>query len=102
MVEKAELETLGFLKKLWVFLFYLLEKLYKIVIFIIIIIAIHYTFSVIADRSIYLYGDNFSSFVSKETLYKISNWKLPPIIGPSFIAIPTIIYKILYKLRRFI
>ncbi len=102
MVEKEELKVLGFLKKLWLLFFYILEKLYKIIIFIVIIVVIHYSFTIIAEGSIEKYGENFKAFVSKEILIKISNWKIPPIIGPSLIVIPTIIYKVLYKIRTFI
>ena len=95
--------SLGFLKKIWTIFFYLLERLYKVVLFIIVVVVIHYALKMVARRSIYLYGKSGTfSESTKEFLYKCADWKYPPIIGPSLIVIPVMIHKILFKIRTFI
>tara|TARA_B100000085_G_scaffold274010_1_gene290147 strand:+ start:624 stop:941 length:318 start_codon:yes stop_codon:yes gene_type:complete len=105
-MSKNEVEitaSLGFLKKMWTIFFYLLERLYKIVLFIIVVVIVHYALSVVARRSVYLYSKNgMMSDSTKELLYKFAGWKYPPIIGPSLIVIPVMIQKILFKIRTFI
>ena len=95
--------SLGFLKKMWTIFFYLLERLYKVVLFIIVIVIVHYALSVVARRSIYLYSKSGAlSDSTKELLYKFAGWKYPPIIGPSLIVIPVMIHKIIFKIRTFL
>lgn len=103
---KKEVEitaSMGFLKKMWTIFFYLLERLYKVVLFIIAIVVVHYALKMVARRSIYLYGKTGAlSESTKELLYKFADWKYPPIIGPSLIVIPVMIHKIIFKIRTFL
>lgn len=100
--------SMGFLKKLWTMFFYLLEKFYKIIIFVAVVVGIHYAFVIIANRSIFLLSEarakmgNPISAPDEKLLYTIARWKVPPIIGPSLIVIPAFIYKIIYKIRHFL
>tara|TARA_B100000902_G_C26963521_1_gene741700 strand:- start:321 stop:653 length:333 start_codon:yes stop_codon:yes gene_type:complete len=100
---KEEKKVGTFLKDLWKGFFWILDKSFKIILWIAIIIGIHYALSTIAKRSTFLITQRYDSLAPyKMTLYKISDWKLPPIIGPLIVCIPIFLIKIYWNIRTFL
>ena len=100
---KEEKKVGNLLKDLWKGFFWILDKSFKVILWIVIIVGIHYALSIIAKRSIFVLTQQYASLEPhKITLYKLANWKIPPIIGPLLICIPTFLYKIYWNIRTFL
>ena len=95
--------TFGFLKTMWTVFFFILESTYKIILLFAVVFAVHWALGVIARRWIYLKGlAGELSSTDRRILYRMANWWVPPIVGPSLIVIPMGISKILFKIRTLV
>ena len=94
------------LKNLWKGFFWVLDKTFRVILWIVIIVGIHYALSIIAKRTVFLVTKpevmGGALEPHKTTLYRMADWKIPPVIGPLLICIPTFLYKIYWNIRTFL
>lgn len=100
---KEEKKVGSLLKNLWKGLFWTLNKSFIVIFWIATVVIVHYVLSIIAKRSVFLLMQQYVSLQPhKMTLYRIADWRVPPIIGPLLICIPTFLYKIYWNIRTFL
>lgn len=91
------------LKDLWKGFFWILNKSFVVIFWIATVVIIHYVLSIIAKRSVFVFIQKYASLEPhKMTLYKLADWKIPPIVGPLLISAITFLHKIYWNIRTFL